>query len=461
MINLIVSVVIVLSSSALFAADIPLEMHTDPIKLHGFDRVHARGIRGAGQTISMIEGMNEMVAKQLPDAFQSKDIKVFDCSCSSYCLKGSIDSSSYRYPPNLRSPYFNFPIFKTDERMQQETSDYKDHVIQTTSLALGMNGAAPDACGKGFHITCMYTSGLLDYHKYERCGSALFTYSEMLQHAYDHQVLYGMEKWGDNKESILQNWHKEIENSPFKEQLTEKTINPGVLDAVRHGASKQRSILNLSMRLTSLCDPFDDFRVPARILDHIAETLEATDSILVMAAANFGDDVEGQAKGIQKYLQSFSQHERLKKRILIVINLEEHDKKPNFERDLRNILPVKIAVFNGIKKYVKPHFSSNIPLDHGWDECAISAFGTNILFPGGVKSLGTSLATPLVSGGCALVWEAHPQFSGPQVIQHIKDTAIPVGDIKIYGHGLINPPRACGIPDYDWDCGLFANCTIM
>lgn len=56
---------------------------------------------------------------------------------------------------------------------------------------------------------------------------------------------------------------------------------------------------------------------------------------------------------------------------------------------------------------------------------------------------GTSLSTPLVAGACALVWEAHPEWSMMQVRESLMMTADRAGNPdNIYGYGRINTWRA-------------------
>jgi len=69
---------------------------------------------------------------------------------------------------------------------------------------------------------------------------------------------------------------------------------------------------------------------------------------------------------------------------------------------------------------------------------AIAAGNTNGV--GGVS--GTSPAAALVSGGVALLRQAWPQLRANQLVQLVLNTATPLGDSNIYGHGMVNFDKA-------------------
>src|SRR5690606_8234975 len=55
---------------------------------------------------------------------------------------------------------------------------------------------------------------------------------------------------------------------------------------------------------------------------------------------------------------------------------------------------------------------------------------------------GTSMASPHVAGGAALVKEAFPYFTAYHLQQTLLTTATPLGDPSIYGWGLMNVGKA-------------------
>ena len=61
-----------------------------------------------------------------------------------------------------------------------------------------------------------------------------------------------------------------------------------------------------------------------------------------------------------------------------------------------------------------------------------------------VPITGTSFAAPFVAGVAALVRQAHPELSARQVIDRIRDTALPAagGHDFAVGHGVVDPVAA-------------------
>lgn len=72
----------------------------------------------------------------------------------------------------------------------------------------------------------------------------------------------------------------------------------------------------------------------------------------------------------------------------------------------------------------------------------IAAPGENIVMPGESGMLnvakGTSFSAPVVSGAIAFLMGAYPNLTAEQVTQLIFETATPLGDTSVYGHGLLN-----------------------
>jgi len=61
------------------------------------------------------------------------------------------------------------------------------------------------------------------------------------------------------------------------------------------------------------------------------------------------------------------------------------------------------------------------------------------------QAVGTSMATPFVSGSAALVWSAHPSWTATQVADALENTAQDLGATgtdPTYGHGLVRPDLA-------------------
>jgi subtilisin len=50
---------------------------------------------------------------------------------------------------------------------------------------------------------------------------------------------------------------------------------------------------------------------------------------------------------------------------------------------------------------------------------------------------GTSMATPHVAGLAALYLEANPALTARQVLDQLKSRALPLGDVRDFGAGLV------------------------
>ncbi len=66
-----------------------------------------------------------------------------------------------------------------------------------------------------------------------------------------------------------------------------------------------------------------------------------------------------------------------------------------------------------------------------------------------MRSSGTSFAAPLVSGICALLLQAHPEWDAAQVLEALRSTALDLGEAgpdTIYGWGQVDALAASGLP---------------
>ena len=415
----------------------------DPIDLHGFRAVHETGITGKGTRIVFIETMGGISAVRLPEALQLKKdggaICVYDCSHEPV-LPGAEDKSVLRMSVESRiEDAFAPPA----EQCLEGT--YHSHEIQTASLALGTRGAAPGSSYLGIHHGIRYASGVLDFSIYTRSGAAIYSYMDLVRRSTEqkiHQFYYR----GDASLRLINIERNIGQLEPgVRTYLTERPVDSSILDAIRIGASTPKCIINMSIDLTSLTDPFDSFKVPVATLDAIASQVESSDSILILAATNLADGGISKKERVDGYLRSLAQHAVLGPRTLIAINVESQSSGADFKTPVmlaKDIGPNKITLPNGMTTFLRLFHDTNLPGEGGWEKSAICALGANIVFPNGITSNGTSLSAPIIAGLAALIQEKYPALSGPEVVQRIKDTAIKLGDAKIYGNGLINPLAA-------------------
>ncbi|MDG0794163.1 S8 family peptidase [Cohnella ginsengisoli] len=81
-------------------------------------------------------------------------------------------------------------------------------------------------------------------------------------------------------------------------------------------------------------------------------------------------------------------------------------------------------------------------------ELDIVAPGTDILstaYDQGYATLsGTSMAAPHVTGAAAALWSKNKKWTAEQIKAKLFETATPEGDVKEYGHGMLNLARALG-----------------
>jgi len=191
----------------------------------------------------------------------------------------------------------------------------------------------------------------------------------------------------------------------------------------------------MSMNFPFICSPTDpNFAVPDKVLLQIGNALAENDSILVVAATN-----SRRAQEYNGYLSSLAQHKDIKDRLLIVINGEISEKDE----------PVKIFFPAQQKPYsVILNESSNFPGGLPWQECTVTAIGTNIHYEEKCFGTGTSFSAPLVTSLCALKREKNPELNGVEIVKSIKENCLKANVENfnaLFGHGFINAAATLGL----------------
>ena len=100
-------------------------------------------------------------------------------------------------------------------------------------------------------------------------------------------------------------------------------------------------------------------------------------------------------------------------------------------------------------------FSSRGPTADGRVKPDVVAPGSGVVVAdlqggGYVRHGGTSFATPLVSGVCALLLQVHPEWGPAQVLEALRSTALDLGAVgpdPVYGWGQINALAASGLAE--------------
>lgn len=404
----------------------------NPITIHGFDKLHERGLTGKGQSIAFIEERQTKDINACP-YFSNKSgpIKLYDYSRNTV-WDGFEDCSSLRYT----HPDYESLI----QDIKNDIPNYDNgHDKQVMGLAIGhktpnfCGGAAPEASGIHYSRSVGYYTGgyiledCLNIYN-PMAGMGLYSCTGMLNRLLE----------GDLKEASyrtrVENRNNHIKTKYSQLQL-DNPVDASLYEALIAALRSEAKVVNISEDMPHLTDPFDSYKIPALILDNLGRELQDQDKILVVTPGNdFNSDPQRESNFITQrncvnakrrfvkngYLNSLASHSIIKQHLLIPLNVY-----PSEDTFLNNV--------NG----------SNRPLNYEWGNCAVCAVGTDIYF-GHKKSTGTSLSAPLISALCTIANQVtQGKRSAPEIVQSVKSNAIPLhdkdGDQEMFGWGLINP----------------------
>ena len=165
---------------------------------------------------------------------------------------------------------------------------------------------------------------------------------------------------------------------------------------------------------------------------------EVNDKIIILCANNDSECLEQKIE--VEFYNQIVQHPILSQRIIFSVNVCPTTMEDNKKIGELNIYNQTIAF--------KLYYSSNYPGESLKSLC-LSAVGSNIISgynkDGVQRGSGTSGVAPVITSLATLVKQRCPEMSGPQVIQRLKETALPLGEPKFTGCGYVWAPAALGL----------------
>lgn len=433
---------------------------TNFLSLHGFDKAHKAGLSGQGQTIIFLES-NVTCDHPLFEA--SPPITKYDVG-RNIEAKGE-DKSSYRYTDDHESFYDNID--------SDENSTHGNHVI---GMAVGqpvqkevicgnkkhsytlIGGAVPNAQAINIIHSHVYPSSFAWCPASRFMGTSLYGPLDALNKTglnknYKNLDLESMTENGGPMSQETLSWYKrdqinrwrglkkaEVALPEIKERLA-LPADDSFLDAFKLASELDGVAINISAILYEIVDPLNGYHIPPQVLDFMGEALEKGDKILVVAGGNEYDNLTTLKSHV--YFKDLAAHPQIGPRLLIAINAADRSKRSGIH-DYQINFPNVISLPNGYAIDIDLFWSSNYP---GQDlkDFAVSAFGSHVI--SGWKTQedqlfssesGTSEAAPLIASLCTLWKQKDPSLTGPQIVQKVKDTVIPIGHEEFFGKGLIN-----------------------
>jgi|GEM_PF-5844100 len=376
--------------------------------LNDFSKLHEKGITGKGTKVCVIE---KGCCTDHP-AFQevNDQLKFIDVGHTSKPIDGFQDCSRRRYP-EANDKDSVILTGKNDLRTEHGTHVgalivSKPQKYEGSPFFPG--GAAPDAL-----MILIATSNVRLHECWQKPGFTHFG-----------TALYSF-KDADDRESDTSKLKKDFYFNPLRSSsYYEERMDESLIDAFDQAFGSGAKVLNFSMELVSIVDPFNEYRIPEVLLQKITNRLVNNDQILILSANNQFHDLSEYKE--QVYFQQFSNISDIASRMLIVVNVY-NDESGN---------TVKLCPFsNWPGKLLKDY--------------TVSAFGTDVVSGwskvGEVFSAksGTSQAAPKVSGFCLLIEQFHKDkgklITASEIVDFVKRTAKPIGDSEKFGKGLIDP----------------------
>lgn len=429
----------------------------DPIILHGFDKAHGLGLKGDSMTIAFLE---EGVNPYHPQ-FKQGNIKTVDCS--QYESAIGEDKALYRHRKDFDfrrlsiSGVSNRGAFINEhgnhvmgvslsqprplnsffhDKTTLNTPEVGDSDSGCVSVGMKANfkgthpgGCTPEAQGILYSLSVSSTS-FLPYNSRGK-GSAILSINQMI------------EKGLMEKTEMCMNYYATLTPKLSKKEtefLATHPLDTSPIIALKEALKGPAFAINWSFIPRMIMDPSDNFKAPEGLLNELANLAETHDKVIIFCAYNANQPLED-SKEADFYHQILN-HAILSKRVLFAVNVcpaSPNDKKKKIIGELE---------INGQTIPFKKYYSSNYPGESLKNLC-LSAVGSNIFSGdkdlGITRGSGTSEAAPVIASLATLMKSHHPEMTGVQIIERLKETAKKGLDPNIAGMGYVWTPSALGI----------------
>lgn len=432
------------------------QIANNPIWLHGFNQLHEQGIKGRGIQIAFLEPGG---VDQKHSQFSEEQIKIIDCSQLEHSLGEDLAIVRHNNELNLNRLYLSY-------------FNFDDHGSHVMGVALGQKKLIEYVCEGNFLLNNPQT-GELDYghklfeftryignHPGGCCPEAkgiLYAYSVYthrninpcncvgtsifsIQKLKDLNRLYYSYIDREGKEITIEEYYTNIQ-PPLTERekrfMIEFPVDGSSIKAFEEALIGPAFAINWSTTPFFLMDPLE-YKIPTNILDKFGYLAEKNDKIIIFCANNYGECLEDRRE--LEFYKQILMHPILSKRTLFAVNV-----CPTNQEDKNKIGEISI---NNYKISFKLFPSSNYP-GYLFSSLCLSAVGSNIISGYNnnkyLRGSGTSESAPIITSIAALVKQKFPKMSGPEVIQKLKNTALPLGDSKFTGLGYVWAPGALEI----------------
>jgi hypothetical protein len=431
----------------------------NPVYLHGFDKAHQQGIKGQGVSIAFLEeGVDQNHPQLKPD-----QIDVIDCTQYEEII--GTDKAIYRH-----NREFSFRrLGLTDRTRSLFCNQHGNHVMgvalgqartvsYTTNVSFILNdpqtslndggrmsfdvtvctaehpgGCCPEARGILYTFSTYYHQASTNY------GSACHGISILsIEQAKKLNLLNTLMRNSQGYQISLEEYYGQLQPPLTPEEETfinEEPIDKSPITALQEALTGPSFAINWSFTPWFLMDPTNSYKAPMDLLNYLGEQAEVNDKIIIFCANNDSECLEQKIEA--EFYNQILLHPILSQRVIFSVNV-----CPTTMEDEMKIGELNI---NNQRIPFKLYYSSNYPGESLKSLC-LSAVGSNIISgynkDGVQRGSGTSEAAPVIASLATLVKQRFPAMSGPQVIQRLKETALPLGESKFTGCGYVWAPAA-------------------